>query len=99
MCNNNHNEWTVFPVVLFMNKNLNEMSEVLYEWPFKAVIKSLLSLVPIITVVLHRCYLLSSCGRRGCPAIVGAVCWARAETVLVERCSYLKNKTKTNVTY
>lgn len=36
---NNHNECTVFPVVLFINKSLNEMSEVLYEWPFKAVIK------------------------------------------------------------
>lgn len=64
------------------------MFEVLYEWPFKAVIKTLPSLVPIITFVLH--HLLSSCGRRGCPAIVGAVCWARAETVLVERCLYLK---------
>lgn len=53
---NNHNECTVFPVVLFINKSLNEMSEVLYEWPFKAVIKSLLSLVPIITFVLHHCY-------------------------------------------
>lgn len=53
---NNHNECTVFPVVLFINKSLNEMSEVLYEWPFKTVIKSLLSLVPIITFVLHHCY-------------------------------------------